>query len=262
MEKIFIIKIGGNILDDPNKKESFLQNFASLPHKKILVHGGGAIATKIGEQLNIKPQLVEGRRITDKETINLVTMVYAGLINKNLVAALQAMQCNAIGLTGADANILSAVKRPVTTVDYGFVGDVAKADVAVPVLEKLLDAGLVPVMAPLTHNKNGQMLNTNADTIASVLAVALSEKYLVRLLYCFEKRGVLLNVDNDTSVIKFMDETIYQNLRQQGKLVKGILPKISNALAAIQAGVAEVIIGDAEDLITNCGPEIKGTLVK
>lgn len=262
MEKIFIIKIGGNILDDPDKEFSFLKKFSSLEGKRILVHGGGVLATQIGNKLEIKATLVDGRRITDRETIDLVTMVYGGLINKKLVASLQGMKCNAIGLTGADANILPAVKRPVTTIDYGFVGDIKVKDLSIEVLEGLLNAGLVPVMAPLTHDSKGQMLNTNADTIASALAVALSAKYSVRLLYCFEKKGVLLNVEDDDSVIELIDKNIYQTLLQEGKLTKGILPKIDNALDAVNAGVAEVIIGEADDLIANSGEEIKGTLVK
>lgn len=262
MEKIFLVKIGGNILDDPDKEFSFLKKFASLEGKKILVHGGGILATQIGDKLGIEAKLVDGRRITDKETIDLVTMVYGGLINKKLVAGLQGLKCNAIGLTGADGNLIPAVKRPVTTIDYGFVGDIKIKDLSITVLDGLLGAGLVPVVAPLTHDSKGKMLNTNADTIASALAVALSAKYSVRLLYCFEKKGVLQDVDDKDSVINLIDKNIFQTLLQEGKLTKGILPKINSALDAVNAGVDEVIIGDAEDLIANSTEEVKGTLVR
>ena len=262
MEQLFVIKIGGNVIDDEKNLAAFLQNFASINAKKILVHGGGKIATKIGEQLGIQSNYINGRRITDEATIDLVTMVYGGLVNKKIVAKLQSLQCDAIGLTGADANIIPAVKRPVKDIDYGFVGDVLKEKIPVKNLEVLLANNFTLVIAPLTHDGNGQMLNTNADTVASSLAVALSNSYDVRLIYCFEKNGVLENVDDDDSVITLITKEKYQQLLKDKKLFDGILPKIDNAFAAIDNGVKEVLIGHANDLLQNVTPDTKGTLIK
>lgn len=262
MEQLFVIKIGGNVIDDTNSLNFFLKDFAAISAKKILVHGGGKIATKIGEQLGIQSNYVQGRRITDEATIDLVTMVYGGLVNKKIVAKLQSLQCNAIGLTGADANIIPAIKRPVKDIDYGFVGDITKEKMAVMNLEILLNNNFTMVVAPLTHDGNGQMLNTNADTIASSLAVALSESYDVRLIYCFEKKGVLENVEDDHSVISLITREKYQQLLIDKKLFDGILPKIDNAFAAISSGVKEVLIGDANDLLQNVTSNTKGTLIK
>ena len=259
---LFVIKIGGNVIDDEKNLASFLQNFTCINAKKILVHGGGKVATKIGEQLGIQPNYINGRRITDEATIDLVTMVYGGLINKKIVAKLQSLNCDAIGLTGADANIIPAVKRPVKDIDYGFVGDVIKEKIAIKNLEVLLANNFTLVIAPLTHDGNGQMLNTNADTVASSLAVALSNSYDVRLIYCFEKNGVLENVENDDSVIKLITKDKYQQLLTDKKLFDGILPKIDNAFAAIDNGVKEVLIGNANDLLQNVTPDTKGTLIK
>lgn len=262
MEKLFIIKIGGNVVDDAAVLESFLKNFASIDGNKILVHGGGKIATAIGKQLGIEPNYINGRRITDAATIDLVTMVYGGLINKKLVASLQSKQCNAIGLTGADANIIPASKRPVKEIDYGFVGDIHSSQVAVGSLQVFLANRLVPVLAPVTHDGNGQLLNTNADTIASTLAVALSKLYEVRLIYCFEKKGVLENIDDENSVIALINKEKYRQLLNDKKLADGILPKIENAFAAIDSGVKEVLIGDANDLLQNITESTTGTLIK
>ena len=243
---------------------AFLKNFAAIPGKKILIHGGGKIATKIGDKLGIESKYNNGRRITDAETIDLVTMVYGGLVNKKVVAQLQSMQCNAIGLTGADANLIPATKRPVTKegIDFGFVGDVNTNELGVRNWELLLASDLVPVIAPLTHDGNGQILNTNADTMASAIAVALSKKYAVRLIYCFEKKGVLQDVNNDGSVISLITKEIYQQLKDGNKLFDGILPKIDNAFAAINSGVAEVLIGHAGDLLQNITQKTTGTLIK
>jgi acetylglutamate kinase len=262
MEKVFIIKIGGNILDDESGQLSFLKNFAAVAGKKILVHGGGKIASSVGKQLAIEPNYINGRRITDKATIDLVTMVYGGLINKKLVASLQALNCNAIGLTGADGNIIPAVKRPVKEIDYGFVGDIDSSQLAVESWQLLLNNGFVPIVAPLTHDGKGQMLNTNADTIASTLAVALSKTNKVRLIYCFEKKGVLENVEDENSVINLINKEKYKQLLVDKKLADGILPKIDNAFDAIDNGVKEVLIGDADDLLQNCTENVKGTLFK
>lgn len=262
MEKLFVIKIGGNILDNAVAQQLFLQQFATVPVKKILVHGGGKIATTIGKQMGLISNYINGRRITDEATIDLVTMVYGGLINKKLVAALQALNCNAIGLTGADANIIPAGKRPVAEIDYGFVGDIGSLQLAVDSLQLFLNNNLVPVVAPLTHDGKGQLLNTNADTIASTLAVALSKQYDVRLIYCFEKKGVLENIADETSVISLINKEKYLQLLQDKKLSDGILPKIENAFAAINSGVNEVLIGDANDLLQNISENTIGTLIK
>jgi acetylglutamate kinase len=262
MEKLFIIKIGGNVIDDEANLFSFLDDFSAVKEKKILVHGGGKIATKIGEQLGIGSNYVNGRRITDAATIDLVTMVYGGLLNKKITAQLQSRGCNAIGLTGADANILPANKRPVNDIDYGFVGDIDERGLGIGNLVLLLENGLTPVIAPLTHDGKGQILNTNADTIASVLAVSLSKQYDLRLIYCFEKKGVLENVTDENSVIRLITKSSYRQLLAENKLFDGILPKIDNAFAAIGNGVKEVLIGDAKDLLQNITAETRGTLIK
>ena len=276
MEQLLVIKIGGNVIDNPAALESFLKNFSTINTKKILVHGGGKIATKIGDQLGIQSNYINGRRVTDAETIDLVTMVYGGLVNKKIIAKLQSLQCNALGLTGADANLIPAVKRPlvypkltegnaageISPIDYGFVGDVDGAALGIQNLEILLSNNFTLVFAPLTHDRNGQILNTNADTIASTLAVGLSKKYAVRLIYCFEKKGVLENVADANSVIPLITKEKYDQLVTENKLFDGIIPKIDNAFDAIDNGVKEVLIGDADDLIQNCTFNTIGTLIK
>jgi len=247
-------------LDHPAALEAFLKAFAAIDAPKILVHGGGKIASKIGEALGIESRYVDGRRITDAPTLDVVTMVYGGLINKQLVAKLQAAGCNAVGLTGADGNVLPAHKRPVKTIDYGFVGDVQAASVNVAWLQQLLVGGATPVFAPLTHD-SGSLLNTNADTIASVLAIALSRLFEVRLIFCFEKKGALLDVNDSDSVIRHLPRGEYEKLLKQGVFADGILPKLENAFDAIRAGVQEVLIGDAADLIKNTSEETAGTLI-
>ena len=260
MERLFIIKIGGNVLDDPGSLRRFLQTFANISQPRILIHGGGKIATRIGDKLGIQSQYVNGRRITDEATRDLVTMVYGGLVNKQIVAALQALGCIALGLTGADGNVIRAVKRPVRETDFGFVGDVDEKNVNVTLITTLLQQGVLPVFAPLTHAE-GAMLNTNADTIASVLAVALSRFYSVRLIYCFEKKGVLKDVNDPASVINHLPKRLYDQLLAKKALADGILPKLENAYAAIDAGVNEVLIGDAENLANNTGSNTEGTLI-
>lgn len=258
---VYVIKVGGNVIDNPVLLEQFLSDFAAIPAKKILIHGGGKIATRIGDKLGIQSQYVNGRRITDAETIDVVTMVYGGLVNKQIVAKLQSKGCNAIGLTGADANIIPAAKRPVKEIDYGFVGDITTEQVQTAPVKLLLDAGLTPVFSPLTHDGAGQILNTNADTIASSLAIALSSHYTVRLVYCFEKKGVLRNASDDDSVINLINREIYQDLLAQGVLSDGILPKLENAFAAIESGVKEVLIGHADDVRKNTTDAVAGTLI-
>lgn len=259
MNKLFVIKIGGNVLDNPAALDKFLDDFASVPGARILIHGGGKIATRLGDQLGIESRYVDGRRITDDATIDLVTMVYGGLVNKQLVAALQARGCNALGMTGADGNVIKAHRRPVKTIDYGWVGDID--GVNGHLLRALLEAGLVPVMAPLTHDGQGHVLNTNADTIASSLAVALSGVFSVRLMYCFEKKGVLEDLHREDSVIRLINRETHARLMAEGRLADGIIPKIDNAFAAIDAGVSEVLIGDAADLRRNVTDEVSGTLI-
>jgi acetylglutamate kinase len=262
MEKLYVIKIGGNVIDNAEALQSFLKAFALADAKKILVHGGGKIATKIGDKLGIESKYINGRRITDEATIDLVTMVYGGLVNKKIVAQLQSFDCNAIGLTGADANIISASKRPVKDIDYGFAGDIKTGGVNADVLAALLQQNISPVMAPLTHDGKGQILNTNADTVASSLAVALSKQYDVRLIYCFEKKGILMDVEDDDSVINLITKDKYQRLLEEKKLFDGIIPKIDNAFAAIENGVKEVLIGHADDLLQNLTEKTKGTLIQ
>ncbi len=260
MNKIFIIKIGGNVLDNEEALCKFLRDFSGIKEPKILIHGGGKIASRIGDKLGITSQYVNGRRITDAQTMDLVTMVYGGLVNKQIVAVLQQLGCNALGLTGADGNVIMAVKRPVKETDYGFVGDITPDSVNTTWLHLLLKQDIVPVFAPLTH-ADGSMLNTNADTIASVLAIALSKYFDVRLIYCFEKKGVLRDVNDLNSVIHHLPKNLYQELLKKKVLMDGILPKLENAYAAIQAGVREVLIGEAGDLTKNTGPETEGTLI-
>jgi acetylglutamate kinase len=256
MDKLIVIKIGGNIVDDEAKLSSFLRSFAAINGKKILVHGGGKVATKIGDKLGIESKYVDGRRITDAETIDLVTMVYAGLINKKIIAQLQSLHCNAIGVTGADGNLIPAIKRPVKDIDYGFVGDVINSQLNAESWKVFLDNDLVPVVAPLTHDSQGQILNTNADTIAQEVAKVLSKLYEVSLIYSFEKSGVLLDVNDESSVINRLNWEEYQNLKAPsdsllgdgGKIFAGMIPKLDNAFAALNSGVKKVIIGKAESL--------------
>lgn len=260
MNKLFIIKIGGNVLDKPEALKSFIHDFASIKEPKILIHGGGKIATKLGDQLGIESKYVDGRRITDGPTLDLVTMVYGGLVNKQIVATLQKEGCNAMGFSGADGNMIKAVKRPVKDIDYGYVGDIRPDGVNTSLLVFLLKQNIVPVFAPLTH-ADGTMLNTNADTIASVLAVSMSKHFDVRLIYCFEKKGVLMDVNNAGSVITHLPRKLYDELLPKKVFADGILPKLENAYAAIDAGVKEILIGDANDLLKNTGQQTDGTLI-
>jgi acetylglutamate kinase len=242
----YVIKIGGNIIDEENKLSSFLKSFASIEGKKVLVHGGGKLATKLADQLGIQQQMIDGRRITDAETLKIVTMVYAGYINKNIVAQLQANGCNAIGLTGADGNMISAHKRQHAGIDYGFVGDIDSVNTEL--LQNLLESNITIVAAPVTHDANGQLLNTNADTIAQELAKALGSIYEVQLIYSFEKKGVLLDVNDENSVIAELGPAYYAELKSRQLIFEGMIPKLDNAFAALQNGVSKVIIGRAEEL--------------
>ncbi len=254
MKPLYVIKIGGNIIDDPVQMESFLKDFSELEGCKILVHGGGKIATRLAEDLGIKSELIEGRRVTDGESLKVVAMVYAGLINKNIVAGLQKRNCNAIGLAGADGNIIRAKKRPFKTIadgrqiDYGFVGDLDDNSVDAQAIYKLVQAGFTPVFSAITHDGNGQLLNTNADTIASVIAVAMSGLYTTSLVYCFEKSGVLKDVNDEGSVIPDIDPEEYKQLKKEGAIHSGMVPKLDNAFEAISKGLSEVYIGKADAL--------------
>lgn len=255
---LYVIKIGGNVIDNSENLHYFLKDFSALPGYKILVHGGGKIATDLSHSMGIEPKLVDGRRITDIETLRVVTMVYAGLINKNVVAQLQRYDCNAIGLTGADANLIKATKRPVKAIDYGFVGDLSDTSVDQEKLSTLLQSGIVPVFSAITHDGEGQLLNTNADTIASALAVALSSLYDVSLVYCFEKKGVLLDVEDDQSVLREINAAEFSKLKQDNIIAGGMLPKLHNAFQAIEKGVNEVYIGKSDEL-QFLGKELFGT---
>ena len=247
MKTLNIIKIGGNVIDDESKLNDFIQSLASLNEPFILVHGGGKLATNLAEKLNIPQQLIEGRRITDAETLKIATMVYAGYINKNIVAKLQKQNINSIGLSGADGNVMKATKRIHQEIDYGFVGDVSIENVNSNFLELLIQNGLTPVICAITHNKQGQLLNTNADTIASVLASALATLFEVKLTYCFEKKGVLSNPENDNSVIKNLNFKTFQKLKEESIINKGMIPKINNAFDALANGVKEIGITSAEN---------------
>jgi acetylglutamate kinase len=248
MKKLTLIKIGGNVIDDAEKLQHFLKAFADLEGYKILVHGGGKMATKLADEMGITAKMVNGRRITDKETLRIVTMVYAGLISKNLVAQLQTQNCNAIGLSGADGNLIKAKKRPVAAIDYGFVGDLDEKSIETNNLSKLIDNGFIPVFSAITHDGESQLLNTNADTIASTLAVAMAKHYETSLIYCFEKKGVLMDVNDENSVIREINPDKYEDLTQKGIIADGMLPKLHNAFEAINKGVKEVFIGKADDL--------------
>lgn len=245
---LHIIKIGGNVIDDDVQLEVFLEKFAAISGKKILVHGGGKIATRIASKLGIEAKIVEGRRITDRAMLDVVTMVYAGLANKSIVATLQKYNCDAIGLSGADGNVIKAVKRPVKEIDYGYVGDILTESVNSLTVKKLLDAGFIPVFSAITHNGSGQLLNTNADTIASALAVSLADHYETSLIYCFEKNGVLSDIEDDDSVIETITVDEFEKYKQAGVINEGMIPKLDNAFNAIQKGVKSVFIGNAEKL--------------
>ena len=246
---ISVYKVGGNVVDDPAALERFCRDFAAVEGPKVLVHGGGVRASQVQKALGQEPVKVEGRRVTDAQTLEVVTMVYAGWCNKDIVARLQAEGCNAIGLAGCDGGVITARRRPpktlsdgVTTVDYGFVGDVTPASVNRDFLLQLLSAGLVPVLSAINHDGAGQLLNTNADTVAAAICVALGAK----LFYCFEKNGVLCDRNDDQSVIPVLDPQAYQRLKTEGRVADGMIPKIDNAFQALRDGAAGVVIRSAD----------------
>lgn len=245
-DKLTIIKVGGKIVEEPQTLNSLLRDFAAIDGFKLLVHGGGRSATKMAASLGIETKMIDGRRVTDAEMLQVVTMVYGGLVNKNIVAGLQGLGIDALGMTGADMNIIRSDRRPVTTVDYGFVGDVK--EVNGDALATLIRAGVVPVIAPLTHDGKGSLLNTNADTMAGETAKGLASHFDVKLVFCFEKAGVLRDENDDDSVISHITRDSYCNLREEGIVSGGMIPKLDNAFDAIEAGVSEVIITKASSL--------------
>jgi acetylglutamate kinase len=259
--KVNIVKIGGNVIDDATKLQQFLKDFAQIEGPKILIHGGGKIATNIAEKLGIATQMVEGRRITNEPMRDVVTMVYGGLINKQIVASLQAYDCNSLGLTGADAQVIVAKKRPVKTIDYGFVGDIVNVNSSF--IQSILDQQLTPVFAPLTFDPNTGILNTNADTQASAIAVALASSCEVNLIYCFEKKGVLADPSDNDSVIPLLHSELYAKYKSEGMIYEGMIPKLDNAFEALTKGVKKVLICHADDLIDALKNQKAGTtLVK
>lgn len=257
MEKLTIIKVGGKIVEEESSLQQLLNDFDHVSGNKLLVHGGGRSATAMASRLGIESKMVDGRRITDEAMLDVVTMVYAGLVNKKVVARLQALGCNAVGFCGADMDIIRAVKRPVKDIDYGLVGDVL--DVNTKELRVMIDQGVTPVIAPLTHDGHGQLLNTNADTIASELAIELAQHYKVRLIFCFEKDGVLADPEDNQSVIYELDPALYRQYKEDGTIGAGMIPKLDNAFRALNNGVNEVLITNAANLTR---PSASGTVIR
>ncbi|MBK5720758.1 acetylglutamate kinase [Dysgonomonas sp. Marseille-P4677] len=251
MNKLTIIKVGGKIVEEEQSLKQLLKDFSQIEGNKILVHGGGRSATKLAERLGIESHMVNGRRITDKETLEVVTMVYGGLVNKNIVAGLQALGVNALGLTGADLNMIRSEKRPVKDINYGFVGDVKEVNASM--LSTLISQGIIPILAPLTHDKQGNILNTNADTIAGETAKALAPLFDVSLVYCFEKKGVLMDENDDNSVIPHITKTDFDRLVKEGIIQGGMIPKLENAFQSIEAGVNEVVITSVSEISKKSG---------
>lgn len=254
--KLHVIKIGGNIIDHPDALAAFLKDFASMPGLKILVHGGGKMATQMAKDLGIESQMVDGRRVTDSKSLEIVTMVYAGLINKSIVASLQSKKCNALGLSGPDGGFIQAKKRNPIPIDFGFVGDII--EVKSQDLAQLLGLGYSPIFAPITSNEEGQLLNTNADTLAQAIAIGLSSFFDVDLIYCFEKQGVLKDPTDEKSVIPMINQTMFESLKKDGTVSAGMIPKLENALSAISKGVHMVRLCHAVHL-NNVG---EGTEIK
>ena len=246
MDKLRVVKIGGNIVDDDQKLQDVLDSFHQLKGNKILVHGGGKLATRLAGELGIKQTILDGRRVTDGETLKVVVMVYAGLVNKKIVGKLQALGTDAVGLTGADGGLIEAHKRIHPKIDYGFVGDIDRVNSAF--IKTLIGVGKCIVVAPITSDESGSLLNTNADTIAQEVAKAMTQEFDVDLIYSFEKEGVLLDVEDDASVISTVDRKYYKKLKEEKKIFEGMIPKLDNAFEAIDKGVKRVIIGKADHL--------------
>lgn len=254
MDNLKIIKVGGKVVEDPESLNSLLDAFITISGYKILVHGGGPAATGLAAKLGIKTEMVNGRRITSKDMLDVATMVYAGLINKNIVAGLQARGCNAIGLTGADLNMINAIKRPVGEIDYGFVGDIRNVNTRE--LRLLINENIVPVIAPLTHDNQGNLLNTNADTIAAEVSVELAGYFDVFLFYCFEKRGVLKDAEDENSVIHELDINLFKQYQEEGIISAGMIPKLENGFRAKQGGVKQVLITNAGHIASGRGTRL------
>lgn len=244
-----VVKIGGNIIDNAEALTNFLRDFATITEPKILIHGGGKLATKLAHQINVQVEMINGRRITNAETLDIITMVYAGKINKNVVAKLQGFGCNSVGFSGADGNSIVSVKRPVKDINFGFVGDVV--NVNTEVANALINHKITPVFCAISHDGNGQLFNTNADTIASEIAKAFADIFDVELYYCFEKNGVLENIDDDNSVVKHINSESYEALKNNGIIVDGMLPKLDNCFNAVHNSVAKVCIGKPSMLFQN-----------
>ncbi len=256
MEKITVVKIGGNVIDNEVAFAAFMERFAALEGAKILIHGGGKIATRLAKDMNVPTTMIEGRRVTDKAMLDIVVMTYAGLLNKQVVAALQANGCNAIGLSGADANAIKATKRKANPIDFGFVGDIDPKDVNSDLLKVLLEAGITPVFSAIMHNGEGVLLNCNADTVASSVALGASRIAATDLIYCFEKRGVLRDINDDDSVIELVTPENYVALKAEGVIADGMIPKIDNALKAVAQGVTRVCIKHSDELLQQSGTSI------
>ena len=254
MDKLTIIKVGGKVVEDTNSMNALLDQFTRISSHKILVHGGGRTATEMATKLGIETEMVDGRRITGKSMLEVVTMVYGGLVNKKIVAGLQARGCNAIGLTGADLNLISAKKRPVGEIDYGFVGDID--DVNSREIRMLIEENVVPVVAPLTHDGKGNLLNTNADTIAAEMAAEMAGYFNVFLFYCFDKKGVLVDPSDENSIIYDLDTENYNTYKQEGKISTGMIPKLDNGFRAKRSGVKEVLITNTENMAQGRGTRL------
>lgn len=254
MNKLSLIKVGGKVVENPETLAKLLNDFKQISGYKILVHGGGKLATNLSQKMGIETQMVDGRRITNQATLEVVTMVYAGLVNKNIVAKLQALNINAMGLCGVDFNFIRSIKRPVKDIDYGFVGDVQ--EVQSSVLADLINQNIVPVVAPITHDRQGQLLNTNADTIANEVAKAMAAHFDVNLYYCFEKPGVLMDPEDDNSVIREINKAEYEEYKEKGIVQGGMIPKLDNAFNALACGVKQVIITQADRLLSGVGTRI------
>ena len=257
IKKINVVKIGGNVIDDPAALTVFVNIFSELKGPKVLIHGGGKEATRLSKDMGIETTMIEGRRVTDRQTLDIVTMTYAGLINKRIVAMLQAVGCNALGFSGADGNIIKATRRPAKPIDYGFVGDIDPKDVNDNLIRILLDSGITPVVCAICHDGNGTLLNCNADSVASAMAIGCSRIAPAVLTYCFEKAGVLADVDDENSVIPLITEKNFQELKENGTIIKGMIPKLSNALDSASKGVSEVRICKAEALDSDTGTIIR-----
>ncbi|MDE6479829.1 MAG: acetylglutamate kinase [Muribaculaceae bacterium] len=257
MKNLNVVKIGGNVIDDPTALATFVDIFSKLEGPKILVHGGGKEATRLSKEMGIETIMIEGRRVTDRATLDIVTMTYAGLINKRIVALLQSAGCNALGFSGADGNIIKATRRPANPIDYGFVGDIDPKDVNDTLIRILVEAGITPVVCAICHDGNGTLLNCNADSIASAIAIGASRIAPTVLTYCFEKAGVLTDVDDDNSVIPLITKDNFRILKENGTIAKGMIPKLTNALDSASKGVKEVRICKAENLLTDSGTIIR-----